>query len=70
MFSDQLVLQGKLGVKRLDQWGPYAVIVNKRLFEKGKAEKYTLVNVEERWVDSVHHSRAEAANEARQRYES
>ncbi len=68
MFSDHLVLQGKRGVKQLDHWGPYAVIVNKRLFEAGKADKYTVVNTEERWVDSVHHSRTEAAGEARTRF--
>jgi hypothetical protein len=67
MFSDHLDLQGKRGVKELEQWGAYAVIVNKRLYEAGHAGKYTLVNVKERWVDSVHPNQAQAAREARQR---
>lgn len=67
MFSDHLILKGKRGVKQLDKSGPYAVIVNKRLYDRGQAGKYTVVNVKERWVDSVHHSRTEAINEARQR---
>ena len=70
MFSDHLVLQGKPGVKRLDEWGPYAVIVNKRLFEQGEAKKYALVNVQELWVESVHPTRGQAARRARQRYAS
>ncbi len=68
MFSPQLVLQGKPGVQRLDQWGPYAVIVNKRLYEQGQANNYTVVNVKESWVDSVYHSRTAAAGEAHQLY--
>jgi len=67
MFSDQVSLQGKPGVKRLEHWGAYTVIVNKRLFEKGKAGKYALVNVKERWVESVYFSHALAASEARRR---
>jgi hypothetical protein len=70
MFSDHLVLQGKTGVKRLDEWGPYAVIVNKRLFEQGEAKKYALVNVQELWVASVHPTRGQAARRARQRHTS
>jgi len=68
MFSDQLVLQGKIGVERLDHWGPYTVIVNRTLYEQGTAGKYTVVNAKELWIDSVHRSRAAAANEARQLY--
>lgn len=67
MYSDQLSLQGKRGVKRLEQWGAYTVIVNKRLFEAGKAGKYTLVNMQEQWVESVYFSHALAASEARRR---
>ncbi len=68
MFSDQLVLRGKNGIKRLDQEGPYAVIVNKTLYDWGKADKFTVVNVKEEWVDSVHYSLDDAIAEARQRY--
>lgn len=68
MFSDHLVLQGKRGVKQLGQWGPYAVIVNKQLHDRGRAGRYTVVNVKERWVDNVFPSQALAAREARQRY--
>jgi len=67
MFSAQLSLQGKHGVKSLEHWGPYTVIVNKRLFEAGKAGKYALVNVNECWVESVYFSHALAASEARRR---
>jgi len=67
MFSDQLRLQGKPGVKSLEHWGAYTVIVNKRLFEAGKAGRYALVNVKECWVESVYFSHALAASEARRR---
>lgn len=68
MFSDHLILQGKRGVKRLDQWGPYAVIVNRRLYEGGQAHKYSVVNIEEQWVSNVYYSRETAAYEALTRY--
>jgi len=55
MFSDHLVLQGKDGVKWLNQEGPYAVIVNKTLYAWGKAGKFTVVNVSEAWVDTAPH---------------
>jgi hypothetical protein len=64
MFSDHLELRGKTGVERLNQWGPYAVIVNKALHHQGQAGKYTVVNVKEQWVDSVHPSPLAAANQA------
>lgn len=64
MFSDHLTLQGKDGVKRLSQAGPYMVIANKQLYEQGKAGKFTVVNVPEAWVDSVHPSLNEAAARA------
>lgn len=67
MFSDQLSLQDKRGVKHLEHWGAYTVIVNKRLFESGKAGKYVLVNLKEHWVESVYFSHAQAASEARRR---
>ena len=54
-------------MKWLEQWGPYAVIVNRRLYELGRVGKYTLVNVEKHWVDGVYRSRAHAATKARQR---
>ena len=68
MFSDHLVLQGKNGVKWLNQEGPYAVIVNKTLYAWGKAGKFTVVNVSEAWVDSVYRSLDEAVVVARQLY--
>ena len=68
MYSDQLILQGKNGVKYLEQWGPYAVIVNRRLYEQGRAYKYALVNIAKHRVDGVYRSRAHAASKARQRY--
>ena len=68
MFSDHLVLQGKNGVKWLNQEGPYAVIVNKMLYAWGKAGKFTVVNVSEAWVDSVYRSLDEAVVAARQLY--
>lgn len=68
MYSDQLILKDKNGVKWLDQWGPYAVIVNRKLYEQGKAGKYTLVNVDRHWVDGVYRSRAHALTKARQRF--
>jgi hypothetical protein len=67
MLTDQVRLQGKSGVKRLEHWGAYTVIVNKQLFEAGKAGKYALVNVKECWVESVYFSHALAATEARRR---
>ncbi len=62
MYSDHLVLQGKTGVKWLERRGPYAVIVNRRLYEEGKAGKYAVVNVEKHWVYGVYVSRTHAAS--------
>ena len=67
-FSDHMVLRGKSGVKQLDQEGPYLVIVNGKLYEKGAARRFTVVNASEAWVDSVYHSLEEAVAVARQRY--
>ena len=67
MISDHLELQGKRGVRRLDEWGPYAVIVNRQRFEQGEARKFALVNVQEQSVESVHPSRGQAARQARKR---
>lgn len=66
MYSDQLNLHGKQGVKRLGQWGAYAVIVNKALYERGQAGKFAVVNVRDAWVDNVFYSRPAATNEAQQ----
>jgi hypothetical protein len=66
MYSDQLVLEGKQGVRKLDQSGPYAVIVNRTLYEQGRAGKFAVVNAQQRWVDSVHGNQATAARQARQ----
>jgi hypothetical protein len=68
MYSDHLILRGKNGVKWLDQWGPYAVIVNRRLYELGRAGKYALVNIDKHWVDGVYRSRAHAVTKARRRF--
>lgn len=67
MYSDRLVLKGKKGVKWLEQWGPFAVIVNRKLYEQGRAGKYALINVDRHWVDGVYRSRAHASSKARQR---
>lgn len=43
----------KAGIIRLEQFGAYVVIANRRLYEKGRASRFAVANATEAWVDSV-----------------
>jgi hypothetical protein len=55
----------KPGVKRLDQVGSYAVIANKKLHDKGRSHRFTVVNTSQQWVDSIHQNYDEALSYTR-----
>ncbi len=63
-FSDSCKLQGRSGIKRLDQIGTYLVIANKTLFDEGSSHRFAVVNELENWVDSVHGSHRSALKRA------
>lgn len=50
----------KVGIVRLAEVGPYAVIANRLLHEQGSARKFAVANTKEQWVESVHRDRYEA----------
>jgi hypothetical protein len=60
MFASRCVLEGKRGIKELDNAGVYAIITNRTLVNRGEAHKFVLVNTRKLWVDSVYRSNAEA----------
>jgi hypothetical protein len=60
MFSSRCILEGKRGIKELDNAGAYAIITNRTLLNRGEAHKFVLVNNRKSWVDSVYQSNAEA----------
>ncbi len=64
-FSDQCKVQGRPGIKRLDQIGTFLVIANRNRFEKGDSHRFAVVNELEKWVDSVHGSHRAALKRAR-----
>lgn len=58
-------LRGRMGLKWLDEAGPYAVVTNKKLHNKGRASKFVVANPRERLVTSVHSSPNEALTTAK-----
>ncbi len=54
MYARNCNLRGKRGIEELDHAGPYAIIVNRRLYHRGLARKFALVNEQQAWVDSVY----------------
>jgi len=60
MFSTRCVLDGKRGIKELDNAGVFAIITNRTLVNRGEAHKFVLVNNRQLCVDSVYHTNAEA----------
>ena len=56
MYARNCDLRGKRGIEKLDHAGPFAVIVNRRLYDQGKASKFAVVNEQQAWVDSVYHN--------------
>ena len=57
-------LRGRMGLKWLDEAGPYAVVTNKKLHNKGRARKFVVANPREQLVTSVHSSPGEARTTA------
>lgn len=56
----------KVGVIRLEEVGPFAVIANRELHEMGTARKFAVANTEESWIESVHYDRLEALSATQQ----
>ncbi len=56
MYARSCDLRDKRGIEELDHAGSYAIIVNKRLFDRGQASKFAVVNEQRAWVDSVYHN--------------
>lgn len=64
-FAEHVDLE-KVGVIRLEEIGPFAVIANRELHEQGTASKFAVANTEESWVDSVHPDRLDALSATQQ----
>ena len=60
-FAEHVDLN-KNGIIRLDEVGVYAVIANRELHEQGKASRFSVANLNELWVDSVHSDRGVAVS--------
>ncbi len=56
MYAQHCDLRNKRGIEELDRAGPYAIIVNRRLYDQGQAGKFAVVNEQKAWVDSVFHN--------------
>ena len=56
MYARNCDLKDKRGIEELDRAGPYAIIVNRRLYDRGQASKFAVVNEQQAWVDSVYHN--------------
>lgn len=59
MFSEVCRL-GKPGVRFVERFGPYGIVVNGALRARGRVSRWAVVNCEEEWVDSVWGCRDEA----------
>ncbi len=60
MYARNCDLKDKHGIEELDHAGPYTIIVNRRLFDRGQARKFAVVNERQAWVDSVYHNYTQA----------
>ena len=65
MYARKCDLRDKHGIEELDRAGPYAIIVNRRLYSRGQAGKFAVVNEQQAWVDSVHHNYGRARSTLR-----
>ena len=64
-FAEHVDLN-KNGIIRLDEVGVYAVIANRELYEQGRASRFSVANMNELWVDSVHSDRQVAVSMTQQ----
>ncbi len=65
MYAQKCNLRDKRGIEELDRAGPYAIIVNRRLYDHGQASKFAVVNEQKAWVDSVYHNYGRAQSTLR-----
>ena len=56
MYARKCDLRDKRGIEELDHAGAYAVIVNRRLYGRGQAHKFAVVNEQQASVESVYHN--------------
>ncbi len=61
MYTEQCNLEGKAGIAWLAQKGPYAVIGNKALYERGAISRFAVVYTAGCSVDSIYGSQKAAA---------
>ena len=61
MYSERCDLEGKAGIAWLEKKGPYAVIANKALYERGALSRFAVVHTSNCFVDSIYSSRKAAA---------
>ncbi len=60
MYTEQCNLEGKEGIAWLEKKGPYAVIANKALYERGAMSRFAVVHTPDCFVDSIYGSQAAA----------
>lgn len=61
MYTERCNLEGKTGIAWLEKKGPYAVIANKALYERGAMSRFAVVHTSHCFVDSIYASRKAAA---------
>ena len=67
MYADRCVLEGKRGITWLARKEPFAVIVNKALYERGDTSRFAVVNTSVCFVDSIYSSQKAAASYIRKK---
>ncbi len=65
MYAQRCVLEGKSGIEELAHRDAYAIIANRTLYDRGKAHKFTLVNVKRSRIENVYPSLNEARSALR-----
>ena len=61
MYTERCNLDGKAGIAWLEKKGPYAVIANKALYERGAMSRFAVVHMSNCFVDRIYSSRKAAA---------
>ena len=60
MYTEQCNLEGKAGIAWLEKKGPYAVIANKALYERGAMSRFAVVHTLDCFVDRIYSSQKAA----------
>ncbi len=62
MYTEQCNLEGKAGIAWLEKRGPYAVIANKALYERGAMSRFAVIHTPDCFVDRIYSSEKAAAD--------